>query len=73
MSETKLLKTDSPSQDGEPVPQKTNRMLRWFSDNRWYLAGTVVVLMMARSEAKRAETPTMKRNRQAIEEMSCVE
>ena len=73
MSETKLLKTDSPSQDGEPVPKKTNRILRWFSDNRWYLAGTFVVLMMARSEAKRAETPAMKRNRQAIEAMSRVE
>ncbi|MGZ0166308.1 MAG: hypothetical protein ACKVII_20485 [Planctomycetales bacterium] len=70
MSETKLLKTDSPSKDGEPVPKKTNQILAWLSDNRWYLAAAFVVLMMARSEAKRAETPAMRQNRQAIEEMS---
>jgi len=73
MSETKLLKTDSPSKDGEPAPKKKNRILAWLSDNRWYLAGALVVLMMARSEAKRAETPAMRQNRQAIEEMSRVE
>jgi len=73
MSETKLLKTDSPSKDGEPVPKKTNRILAWLSDNRWYLAAALVVLMIARSEAKRAETPAMMSNRQAIEEMSRVE
>ncbi len=73
MSETKLLKTDSPSTNGETGSRKQNRILAWFSDNRWYLAAAIVVLMMARSEAKRAETPTMKRNRRAIEEMSRVE
>lgn len=72
MSETKLLKTDS-SSNAETVPAKRNRILAWFSDNRWYLAGAIVVLMMARSEAKRAETPAMRQNRQAIEEMSRVE
>lgn len=73
MSETKLLKTDSPSKDGEPVSEKPNRILAWLSGNRWYLAGTLVVLMIARSEAKRAETPAMRGNRQVIEEMSRVE
>lgn len=72
MSETKLLKTDSPSANGEGSG-KQNRILAWLSDNRWYLAAALVVLIMARSEAKRAETPTMKRNRQSIEEMSRVE
>ncbi|MGZ0170873.1 MAG: hypothetical protein ACKVHE_15065 [Planctomycetales bacterium] len=73
MSETKLLKTDSSSIDDESVSKQPDRILGWFSDNRWYLAGALVVLMMARSEAKRAETPVMQRNRQAIEEMSRVE
>jgi hypothetical protein len=73
MSETKLLKTDSSSIDDESVSKQPNRILRWFSDNRWYLAGALVVVIMARSEAKRAETPAMKRNRQAVEEMSRVE
>ena len=73
MSETKLLKTDSPSSNGESGSRKPNRLLGWLGDNRWYLAATLVVLMMARSEAKRAETPAMKRNRQSIEEMSRVE
>ena len=73
MSETKLLKTDSPSSNGESDSGKRNRFLGWLSDNRWYLAAAFVVLMMARSEAKRAETPTMKRNRQSVEEMSRVE
>ena len=73
MSETKLLKTDSPSKDGEPVSEKPNRILTWLGDNRWYIAGTLVVLMIARSEAKRAETPEMRKNRQVIEEMSRAE
>ena len=73
MSETKLLKTDSPSSSGETVSKEPNRLQRWLSDNRWYLAAAIVALMMARSEAKRAETPAMDRNRQAIEEMSRVE
>ena len=73
MSETKLLKTDSPSIDGETGSGKQNRILAWLSDNRSYLAAALLVLMMARSEAKRAESPTMKRNRQSIEEMSRVE
>ena len=73
MSVTKLLKTDSSSNDGEAVSAKPNRILKWFSNNRWYLAATLVVLLMARSEAKRAETPAMQQNRQTIEEMSRVE
>ena len=73
MSETKLLKTDSPSRNGDTVSKQPDRLLSWFSDNRWYLAGAIVVLMIARSEAKRSETPAMQRNRQSIEEMSRVE
>ena len=73
MSETKLLETDSSSIDDQSVLAKPNRILRWFSDNRWYLAATLVVLILARSEAKRAETPAMQQNRRAIEEMSRVE
>jgi hypothetical protein len=73
MSETKLLKTDSPSTNGETVSGKRNRILGWLSDNRWYLAAALVALMMARSEAKRAESQAMKRNRQSVEEMSRVE
>jgi len=73
MGVTKLLKTDSPSKDGEPVSEKWNRILSWLSDNCWYLAGMLVVLMIACSEAKRAEPPSMRQNRQAIEEMSRVE
>ncbi len=73
MSETKLLKTDSPSRNGDTVSKQPNRLLSWFSDNRWYLAGAIVVLMIARSEAKRSETPAMQQNRQSIEEMSRVE
>lgn len=73
MSEIKLLKTDESSNDDESASTKPNRIRGWFSDNRWYLAATFVVLMMARSEAKRAETSAMQRNRQAIEEMSRVE
>ena len=73
MSETKLLKTDSPSRNGDTVSKQPDRLLSWFSDNRWYLAVAIVVLMIARSEAKRSETPAMQRNRQSIEEMSRVE
>jgi len=73
MSETKLLKTDSPLKDGEPVSEKSNRILTWLSGNRWYLAGTLVVLMIACSAAKRAETPAMQKHRQVIEEMSRAE
>lgn len=72
MSETKLLKTDSSSND-ETVPARKNQILSWLSDNRWYLVGAIVVLMMTRSEANRAETPAMKKNRQTIEKMSRVE
>ncbi|NQV28933.1 MAG: hypothetical protein HQ518_31650 [Rhodopirellula sp.] len=73
MSETRLLKTDSSSHDGESVSVKPNRLLGWISNNRWYLAGSLLVLIMARSEAHRVETPTMRQNRQTIEEMSRVE
>jgi hypothetical protein len=72
MSETSLLKTDSPPGD-ESVPSRPHRIRDWFSRNRWYLAGSFLVLMLARAEAKRAETPQMQANRQAIEQMSRVE
>jgi hypothetical protein len=73
MSETRPLKTDSPSDGGEIVSAKTNPVFRWIGSNRWYLAGALGVLMIARSEARRAETPVMQSNRQAIEDMSRVE
>ena len=72
MSETSLLKTDSPSDD-ESVPSRPQRVREWISRNRWYLAGALIVLMLARAEAKRAETPRMQSNRQAIEQMSRVQ
>lgn len=72
MSETRLLKTDSPSDD-ESVPSRPQRVREWISRNRWYLAGSFLVLMLARAEAKRAESPQMQRNRQVIEQMSRVE
>ena len=74
MGETRHLRTDSPSgNDREAVSARPNRVFRWISSNRWYLAGALFVLMMARSEARRAETPAMQRNRQAIEAMSRIE
>jgi hypothetical protein len=72
MSETSLLKTDSPSDD-ESEPTRRQRVRGWVSRNRWYLAGALIVLMLARAEAKRAETPRMQSNRQAIEQMSRVQ
>lgn len=73
MSETKLLKTDAPTANGEPVTAKSNRAFNWISRHRWYLIGSLFVLLIARSEAKRAETATMQANRQAVESMSRVE
>tara|TARA_R110002072_G_C7978288_1_gene535804 strand:- start:9203 stop:10369 length:1167 start_codon:yes stop_codon:yes gene_type:complete len=73
MSGTKLLKTDSPSSNGDAVSKQPDRLLSWFSGNRWYLVATLLVLILARSEAKWSETPAMQRNRKSIEEMSRVE
>ena len=68
MDDTRRLRTDSPSGNArEAVSARPNRVFRW------YLAGALFVLMMARSEARRAETPAMQRNRQAIEAMSRIE
>lgn len=74
MSRTTHLSSDSEKLD-EPSSVGTwpRRVFRWGRENRWYLAATFVVLMMARSEAKRAETPAMQRNRETIEAMSRIE
>lgn len=73
MSQTKLLKTDSPSTDDESVTAQPNRLLDWISQRRWYLIGSLSVLILAQSAARQAETPAMQATRQTIEAMSKVE
>lgn len=65
-------RTESVSEP-EQQPGRSNRILNWISERRWLLASALVVLMMVRSEAQRAESFAMRQNRQVIEGMSRVE
>lgn len=74
MGRTTHLTSDSAKPDERSsVGTGPGRIFGWVRANCGYLAATFVVLMMARSEAKRAETPAMQRNRQTIEAMSRIE
>lgn len=74
MSRTTNLNTDLTARDADSArPTGPKFLLGWISENRWYLIATLFVLMIVRSEARRAETPAMRRNREAIEAMSRIE
>lgn len=57
----------------EPPLSRLARVKRWFGENAWLVIGGVVVLMMAPSAARDAETREMRANRAKIEGMTQTE
>lgn len=54
-------------------PSRLARIRGWLGENLWLVIGCLVVLMMAPSAAKDAETPEMRENRTRIEAMTQTE
>jgi hypothetical protein len=57
----------------EPQLSRPARIRRWLGENLWLVIGGLVVLMMAPSAARDAETPEMRENRAKIEGMTQTE
>lgn len=54
----------------EPPQSRLARIRRWLGENLWLVIGCAVVLMIAPSAAREAETPAMRQHRVQIENMT---
>jgi gas vesicle protein len=65
--------SDPNENETDPELSRLARIKGWLGENLWLIIGCVVVLMMAPSVAKDAETPEMRENRTRIEAMTQTE
>jgi hypothetical protein len=70
---TTKIDSDQNSPETEPQLSRLARVRRWIAENLWLVIGGLVVLMMAPSAARDAETPEMRANRAKIEGMTQTE